>query len=178
MPIPARAPLPPELATQAPFIARGVSGHAGGKACTRTGLDAILQPHAPRIDGARPAASPALDAVVLHFDGLTPLHWLVKLRRYAAHDPTQWERFLAPHRRAQLEFVRDHDSDPAALRAFHDRLKKVHDLAALKAAGLIRSIAFDAAAPMRRWLGQTPDLGVAGFDKALRDSFPSLTARL
>lgn len=177
VPIPMRAPLPAPLAHQAPFVARGVSGHAGGKACTRTGLEAVLQPHAPRLNGKRPPSAPASAAVVLHFDGLTPLHWLIKLKRYAAHDPTQWARFLAPHRRAQLLYMREYHDDPAALHAFHDRLKRAADLPGLEAAGLVRQLRFDPAPALRRWLSDAlPDLTVAGFDAALRHAFPELLA--
>jgi len=172
-----KAPTPAPLAYQVPFIARGVSGHAAGKACTRTGLDAVLQPHAPRINGARPPSAPTA-AVMLHFDGLTPLHWLIKLKRYAAHDPAHWERFLAPHRRAQVLHVREHHNDPAALHAFHDRLKMAKDLQALEAAGLVQKLAFDPAPALHKWLGAAPDLTVAAFDTALRDAFPELAAGL
>ena len=178
VPIPMKAPLPAPLAHQAPYVARGVSGHAGGKACTRTGLGAVLQPHAPRINGTRPPSTPASAAVVLHFDGLTPLHWLIKLKRYAAHDPAQWERFLAPHRRAQLEYIRAHHDDPAALHAFHQRLKQATALPELDAAGLVQGLAFDPSPAMHRWLGETPDLSAAGFDRALRHAFPDLAAQL
>ncbi|HHX89203.1 MAG TPA: hypothetical protein GX700_05405 [Paracoccus sp.] len=178
VPIPAHAPLPGALAHQAPFVARGLPGHAGGKACTRIGLGASLQPHAPRIDGERPASAPAGEAVVLHFDGLTPLHWLIKLRRYAAHDPAQWERFLAPHRRAQLAFMRAHQGDARALHAFHDRLKQASPLPALEAQGLVRRLAFDPAQALSHWLAKVPDLSAQGFDAALRRNFPDLSAGL
>ena len=178
VPTPAKSPLPPPLAYQAPYVARGVSGHAGGKACTRTGLGAVLQPHAPRLNGERPPSAPASAAVVLHFDGLTPLHWLMKLRRYAAHNPAQWERFLAPHRRAQLLYMRAHDDDPAALRTFHDQLKQITDLPELEVAGLVRQLGFDPAPTLQKWLGETPDLTVAGFDAALRCAFPDLASGL
>lgn len=177
VPIPAKAPLPAPLAHQAPFVARGVSGHAGGKACTRTGLGAVLQPHAPRLNGDRPPSASS-DALVLHFDGLTPLHWLIKLKRYAAHDPAQWARFLAPHRRAQLLYMHEHHDDPAALHAFHDRLKRATDMPGLEAEGLVRRLAFDPAPALHRLLGATPDLSVAGFDTALRHAFPDLAAQL
>jgi len=178
VPLRAKDPLPAPLAYQAPFVARGVSGHAGGKACTRTGRGAVLQPHAPRVDGALPPATPAQDAVVLHFDGLTPLHWLIKLRRYAARDPAQWERFLAAHRRAQLLHMREHHQDPAALYAFHDRLKVAHNLPALETAGLVRRLEFDPAPALSQWLGRVPDLSCAAFNAALRAAFPGLAAGL
>ncbi len=137
-----------------------------------------MQPHAPRVQGARAPSALADAAVVLHFDGLTPLHWLIKLKRYAAHDPGQWDRFLAPHRRAQLAFIREHQNVPEAIRAFHDRLKQASELPALEAAGLVQPLTFDPAPALNRWLGATADLSVAGFDAALRNTFPDLSARL
>ncbi|KPQ06315.1 MAG: Glycosyl transferase family 2 [Rhodobacteraceae bacterium HLUCCA12] len=173
-PLPRRDPVPPDLANQEPFIARGVSGHAAGKACTRTGLRAVLRPHAPRVDGALPPSRPARNAVMLHFDGLTPLHWMLKLRRYGAHDPAHWSRFLAEHRRAQVAFARDHGNDARALRELHDRLKSVADPAAMQAAGLVRAYEFDPAPALARWLGKPLDLSADAFDDALRLAYPDL----
>lgn len=177
-PLPRNADLPPTLAHQAGFVARGVSGHAAGKAMSRTGQGYVLQPHAPRLDGALVPSRRAGGLLVLHFDGLTPLHWLLKLRRYAAHPLESWERFLGPHRRAQLAHIRAHPDDPAALRAFHDRLKCCPAPAALEAQGLIEALRFAPEPALRRWLGALPDLSVAAFDAELRAREPELSRGL
>lgn len=174
VPLRGKKPLPDVLAGQAPFTSKGVSGHASGKACVRTGFDMVLQPHAPRQNGAVPQSVRATSTVVLHFDGLTPLHWLLKLKRYAAHPSAEWEKFLGQHRRAQLLHAQAHDDDPAAMRAFHDRLKLCKDVRSLEAAGLVERLAFDPAPAMRLFLGNVPDLGTDKFDNALRAAFPSL----
>lgn len=167
-------PLPDALADQAPFISKGVSGHASGKACVRTGFDMVLQPHAPRQNGSLPQSVRATSTVVLHFDGLTPLHWLIKLKRYAAHPSAQWEKFLGQHRRAQLLHAQAHGDDPAAMRAFHDRLKLCNDVGSLETAGLVERLAFDPAPAMQSFLGIVPDLDTASFDAVLRKAYPGL----
>lgn len=177
-PLPRRADLPVALAHQAGFVARGVSGHAAGKALSRTGQGYVLQPHAPRLDGALVPSRRPGGLRVLHFDGLTPLHWLLKLKRYAAHPPESWERFLGPHRRAQLMHIRAHLDNPAALRAFHDRLKYCPEPAALEAQGLIEALPLNPEPALRRWLGALPDLSVAGFDAELRAREPELSRGL
>lgn len=168
------APLPPGKAVsdaaRAPFLGRGVTGHAAGKGCTRCGLNAELGPHAPRVQGLRPPAATARNSRVLHFDGLTPLHWLLKLLRYAAHDPAQWERFLGPHRQAQLRHVRAHQHDPAALRAFHDLLK----CAPSPIDDRFVRLPFDPMPAIRAVLATPPSLDVATFDDLLRAAEPEL----
>lgn len=173
-PLPRGADLPAALAHQAPFVARGVSGHAAGKAISRTGQGYVLQPHAPRLDGAPVPSRRAGGLRVLHFDGLTPLHWLLKLMRYAQHPPESWARFLGEHRRAQLVHVHENLADPRALKAFHDRLKTCPEPDALAGAGLIDTLPFAPEAALRRWLSQVPDLSVAAFDAALRAREPAL----
>ncbi|MCC6002401.1 MAG: glycosyltransferase family 2 protein [Pararhodobacter sp.] len=172
------APLPPGKpasdAARAPYLARGVAGHVAGKGCTRCGLPAELLPHAPRLHGLRPPAATADHSRILHFDGVTPLHWLLKLLRYAAHAPAQWERFLGPHRRAQLHHVRAHQHDPAALRAFLDLLKRapfpMHDR-------LVR-LPFDPVPAMQAVLAAPPSLDVEHFDALLRAAEPMLAQGL
>ncbi|MFN3954787.1 MAG: glycosyltransferase family 2 protein [Pararhodobacter sp.] len=173
-PLPRGAELPAALAHQEPFVVRGVCGHAAGKAISRTGQGYRLQPHAPRLDGAQVPSRRANGLELLHFDGLTPLHWLLKLMRYAQHPPESWARFLGPHRRAQLEHVRENLADPHALRAFHDRLKTCPEPEALTKVGLIDMLPFAPETALRRWLAEMPDLSVAAFDAALRAREPAL----
>lgn len=158
----------PGSAAASAFLQRGLAGHSAGKACVPRGHPWTLQPHAPRAAGGKPPARHLSETRILHFDGLTPLHWLIKLRRYAAHPPAQWERFLGPHRRAQLQFVRDNNHDPAALRAFHDQLKT----------GQGATLDFDPGPALSRFIHPAPDLTVAAFDAALRLAEPQLSQGL
>ena len=161
----------PQDPDRAAFLSRGLSGHAAGKGVTRCGLPAELLPHAPRLAGERPPADSAQGSCVLHFDGLTPLHWIIKIMRYAAHPPGQWERFLGPHRRAQVAHARAIMADPAALRAFHDLLKHRPDTGAGAAV-----LPFDPAPAMHARLDDPPALDVASFDALLRQTCPEAAA--
>lgn len=169
--IPRRPADPPHplLAPLADMAPRGVIGHALGKSITRTGLALTLHPHFPRpAGGGTPQdvpSRPLTSAVLLHFDGLTPRHWLAKQRaRLGDPRPEDW---LGPHRRAQLEALRACGGDPAAERALHDRLRVLPDPAPWIAAGLAEARDFDPTGACRAVLGGLPDLTVAGFDAAL-----------
>ncbi len=159
---------PPADPERARYLARGLTAHAAGKGCTRCGQDAELLPHAPRLRGERPPSERAAQARILHFDGLTRLHWLLKLLRYADHPPGQWERFLGAHRQAQLHYVRAHRHDPGALRAFHDMLKCCMG----DKGGRAEKLAFDPVPAMRRYLTPVPGIDSAGFDEMLRRADP------
>jgi hypothetical protein len=169
--IPRRAadPAHPLLAPLAEMAPRGVIGHALGKSITRTGLPLTLHPHFPRpLGGGAPQdvpSRPCTAAVLLHFDGLTPRHWLAK-QRARLGDPRP-EAWLGPHRQAQLRALAACGGDAAAERALHDRLRVLPDPAAWIAAGLAEARAFDPAPACKAVLGAVPDLTVAGFDAGL-----------
>jgi hypothetical protein len=170
-------PLLQPLADMAPA---GVIGHSLGKSLTRTGLEVDLHPHFPRPrGGGRPDAVPRLpcrSAVLLHFDGLTPLHWLAKMLRRVPTIASAPAGYLGAHRRAQLAAVEACGRDPGALGALHDRLRVLPDPAPFLAAGLVERHGFDPAPACRQVLGHVPDLSVAGFDAALRAAEPELLA--
>ena len=154
----------PLLAPLAAFAPAGVLGHALGKSATRTGLDVALHCHFPKPrDGRAEVPKVAAEGVVLlHFDGLTPAHWLAKQRaRIGASAPG----FLGPHRQAQIAALAACTS-AAEDRALHDRLRVLADPAPWVAAGLVESRPFDPAPACRAVLGSVPDLTVAGFDGA------------
>jgi hypothetical protein len=154
----------PLLAPLAPFAPAGVLGHALGKSATRTGLEVALHCHFPKPrDGAAEVPKVAAEGVVLlHFDGLTPAHWLAKQRaRIGANGPA----FLGPHRQAQIAALAACQG-PAEERALHDRLRVLADPAPWVAAGLVEACPFDPAPACRAVLGSVPDLTVAAFDGA------------
>lgn len=162
----------PLLAPLSELAPAGVIGHSLGKSVTRVGLDVALHPHFPRpAGGGQPSdvpRRPSQSAVLLHFDGLTPLHWLAKMLRRVPIMPTAPEGYLGAHRRAQLALVAACGNDPARLRALHDRLRVVPDTAPFAAAGLIEALPFDPAAACQAVLGRVPDFTVASFDATLR----------
>jgi hypothetical protein len=153
----------------------GLSGHALGKSLTRRGLDVTIRPHFPRrADGADVASQRAQGSVLLHFDGLTPRNWLMKLLRYDALMARHPARPLSPHRQAQIAQLAALRDDPAAMLAFHDRIKLCPDPDLWAREGLIARVDFDPLPALRAHLTRLPDLSVAGFDAATRQAEPAL----
>ncbi len=153
----------PLLAPLAPFAPAGVLGHALGKSATRTGLAVRLDCHFPKplTEGAEVLKVTAEGVVLLHFDGLTPAHWLAKQRARIGAPPG----FLGPHRQAQIAALA---ACPGAAEehALHDQLRVLADPVPFMAAGLVERRDFDPAPACRAVLGRVPDLTVAGFDGA------------
>ena len=65
------------------YMQRGLTGHTRGKTFCRTGQDIVMSIHGPREQGNLDLME-AQAAHLLHFDGLTPFHWLLKRLKYAA----------------------------------------------------------------------------------------------
>lgn len=152
----------------AAYLTLGLCGYVVGKSLTRTGRGLVHNIHWPvgsdentRAD--LPHLRPA-DLEVLHFDGLTPRHWLFKLARAAGLPNAQ---LRAPSRRAQFARIRADAGKPAALLAFHDAVKGIDPAqeAQLTALGALDTRPFDPAPALRAvFPGIAADLGVAGFD--------------
>ncbi len=113
---------------------RGLTGHAIGKSFLRRG-----RPLTPSIHRPKPVASAELAVErtqaleLLHFDGLTPLHWVYKILRKVNAVAHHNGQAPSPHRQRQSDALL---ADPSAAFALHDRLKRVdgaclHQLAAL-----------------------------------------------
>jgi hypothetical protein len=179
-----RAQLPGRLSVQrhvfgnrAPFTLRGLSGHVRGKSFARTKQGyrmGIHRPMPPTGDEEDDDAIPSLvcnSMELLHFDGLTPLHWMIKRLRYAALP--QFRRMTDPrgHRDRQLAHLRDEvQSRRQALRLF--RQMQVYDVAEearLRALGLLVDRSVNLACPVRQiWPDFEVDHSTAAFDLDLR----------
>ncbi len=173
----------------------GLLGHGAGKSLVRAGLPLAIGIHYPLPEGraagdqsflARPEWRRHLEeAVLLHFDGLTPLHWQLKLlRKFEAHpdaaggEPGLGRRTEA--RKAQIRAVHAARTDAAALARLLDGLVVLSpaQAAALVRAGLAADIAPAIAATVARACGPAaPDLGPATFDARLRARHAELIAR-
>ena len=151
----------------------GMSSHTSGKAFTPTGFDYQIRIHRPRGAGAdrlsAHSAHRAHAVELLHFDGLTPLHWLVKLLRYGEHAVEVQAGMNGPHRMRQVADLLD-AGDIAAARALHDRVQVLAPdrVARLAALGLCETAPFDPSPIIARVLGEMPDLSAKGFDADLR----------
>ncbi|HCE69928.1 glycosyltransferase family 2 protein [Ruegeria pomeroyi] len=160
-----------------PFLHRGVVAHSQGKSAVRVGRKLWPGIHSPRAPSGhdRPLLWPAVNARVLHYDGLTGFHWIMKLLRgwtdrgggAAAHAG------LAPARQAQIAYVDENRGDMFALLQLHQRLKALPlvDLERLEAIGLLWRPRIDPGAALRA-LGLTADLSRVGFDEGLELDIP------
>ncbi len=143
---------------------RGLTGHAQGKAFSRTGRGLKLSIHRPRPHDA--LLTEKLSGVeLLHFDGLTRGQWIFKLLRKADHFAHRGGMEPSPHRQRQIDAIR---ADPDAAAALHDQLKSVSGarLAALRANGLLLEADLDPGKAIAGYFG-TVDVSPAAFDDAL-----------
>lgn len=111
---------------------------------------------------------------LLHFDGLTRLHWLSKLIRYRDVDPALIK--LPEHRLAQIAVYQNIAGYPEALAGFHRELREPDEamLARLRAFGLLFEQSFEPCPVIARVLGYLPDLTPETFDAQLRRRLPAL----
>ncbi|WP_425040779.1 glycosyltransferase family 2 protein [Primorskyibacter sp. S187A] len=163
-----------------PLLVHGMLGHSAGKCGVPRNSDFEIGIHwayrgPERIRAARYAST---STQLLHFDGLTRLHWLSKLLRYADYDPAVLN--VAPHRRAQIEVLLDVKDDASGILEFH-REVQAPDVALqdrLRAFGLLHDIAFDPSPVIADVLGELPDLAPRPFDETLLAQYPERLAIL
>ena len=146
----------------APFLKDGVTGHRAGKAVVRTGLPITMGIHSP--DGPPPHQTAR--SRLLHFDGLTRLHYKIKLLRRAHEPPITRPLRHGPARIAQYDRLRAVVDQPDQLRDLVGSLKGLtaRQTNALRAIDGLDERRFQP-------LGQNPlvgDLTVSALDTALR----------
>ncbi|WP_165802923.1 glycosyltransferase family 2 protein [Pelagivirga sediminicola] len=165
---------------QADCLDFGVLGHSAGKCAVPRGADFRLGIHwAFRGEGRQRAERfRSTAARLLHFDGLTPLQWWAKLRRYTEYDPADFN--IAAQRQAQIDRAAKAGAIPGGREALHAELKEIGPAAQarLRAFGLLYEVPFDPAPVLSRVLGQVPDFSVEAFDAELRRRLPERTAGL
>ena len=173
------------------YLHRGLLGYPNGKAVARTGQGLFMGIHGTKLlgpDGWADHASTVRTAEsrvarLVHFDGLTPLHWQVKLLRKArdARSDSILRKRVGAARFAQIEEVQRRAGDPGAVVALHDRLRVLSagQAEGLRAAGLLRDMPVDPAlAVAGRYPGAHLDLGSDAFDVWLAARQPDLVAAL
>jgi len=189
-PIPTKvAALSEAFGPLAPFTTGGLLGHVIGKSFTRTGRSDIrikihmAVPKDPAVEMRmrkmkRLRPGPQLDGLwLVHYDGLTPLHWKLKLLRYAMeyrdllNDGVE-APFAArpPARLRQIRHVYDRLDTQYDLSDLMPLLQP-HDAAVdrLRAAGGLLDLPFDpVAAAMERGVIHGLDFSAAEFDAVLR----------
>lgn len=147
----------------AAYLDRGLTGHPNGKGVVRVGRGLTLGIHQPTPEIP---SLPIPGTRLLHFDGLTEFHYLLKLLRRAHEKPLPGPPRHKPGRLAQMEAMRENAADPEFFRALVRALKTLTATqeARLKALDVIDTTAF-----VPNLGGLALDLSVARFDAALRE---------
>ncbi|WP_136443023.1 glycosyltransferase family 2 protein [Pacificoceanicola onchidii] len=157
-------------------LLHGVLGHSAGKCGVRRGAGHRLGIHWSYKGDTRHRTEryKSTSTRLLHFDGLTPLHWLSKLIRYRDTDPEVMN--IADHRKEQIGLMQAMISEPDGLRQLHDELRVFDEarLQRLRAFGLLAEIGFDPAPVFAKWGVSMPDLTPEAFDAALLAQNPEL----
>lgn len=163
---------------QKSMLINGVLGHSAGKCAVPVGRDFSIGIHwsfrGDAKDKNRAERFRSKSTSVLHFDGLTPLHWLIKILRYAEHEPEDLKRLIGPERQAQVQYVLTVLTGARDLMSAHDDLR-VLDKAQIKRLngfGLLEHAEFDPAPAIDAILGKPLDLSPDAFDAALTGRYP------
>ncbi|MEO5619390.1 MAG: glycosyltransferase family 2 protein [Cypionkella sp.] len=148
------------------FFRDGVTGHLAGKAFSRVGAGLEISLHAPR--GRQPHRV-IPKARLLHFDGLTRLHFMLKLLR-RAHEPESDANLRHGNSRiTQFESFRESVRDIEHREALVTLLKEINAEQAdlLEGHGVLERARFDPRPALAAY-GLTVDLSVEAFDAALK----------
>ena len=152
----------------AEMMKRGQYSHGAGKSGVRVGAGLRLGVHNATRTGAEGRQRRAAKAVsrmarLLHFDGLTPLHWVMKALRYKQTPPDVQAQILQPHRAAQVDWLLDRCATLADARTAHHTMFGLTDdrRARLTQRSLLHAIDFD---PVREIGALGRDLSPEAFD--------------
>lgn len=161
----------------------GLCGHRMGKCCARAGRGLFIGVHHGLRSYSGDMRDPAKAALpglgILHFDGLTELHYVLKMMRRALNEkPGRKSRHTAA-RQVQFHAMAEDAGQGASLHAIHAVAKTVTptQAARLEAAGVLRHADPGIAARAARCLGRPLDLSPAAFDRALIAHEAELIAR-
>lgn len=152
----------------ASMMKRGQYSHGAGKSGVRVGAGLRLGVHNATRTGSEGRQRRAAKAVsrttrLLHFDGLTALHWVMKALRYKQTPPEVQARILQPHRAAQVAWMLENCTSVSDTQAAHralfamtpDRRERLDRF------DLVRDIPFDPAGILG---SNAPTLAVDAFD--------------
>lgn len=172
----------------ASFTTGGLLGHVIGKSFTRVGLPDIriklhmAVPGDPAEEKRRRQAQdlppgPRLQGVwLVHYDGLTPLHWKLKLLRYAKEYKSLLEAgvknpfaFRLPSRLNQIRYVCENLDDPQVFDGLIPLIQPdATALTKLRQADAILDLKIDPTAAARKFNLPADSLTAAQFDANLR----------
>lgn len=154
----------------AKFLNMGMAGHRVGKSLARTGRGLDMQVHIhANPDGERAVLAPRIPGLLLHFDGMTRLHYLLKMiKRNAYKHYNQGVNPDGDPRGHQARFVLNNAAKPRALENFANGVQGVTDdqITQLTALDLLIDAPFDPRESISK-MGVNLDLTPATFDARL-----------
>lgn len=156
------------------FFHFGLTGHKAGKALVRTGAGMQMALHAPY---GKPPHRVIQTTRLLHFDGLTRLHFSLKLLRRAHEPPNSASNRHGMARSTQFLSLRESVGDATLREALVSVLKTLdqNQITQLRQMGCLDEAGFDPR-PVLAAAGLTPDLSVAAFDDQLRQRYAGFLA--
>ncbi|NVK47976.1 MAG: glycosyltransferase family 2 protein [Rhodobacteraceae bacterium] len=96
------------------FLSQGLTGHHTGKTIVPTGQKWEMGVHHPKAlgTGPKPLLTSTNRRLLLHFDGLTPLHYAIKLLKKSFENYSGPKRKIGEARESQYRFTRNHADRP------------------------------------------------------------------
>ncbi len=151
------------------FFHFGLTGHKAGKALVRVGAGMEMGLHAPT---GKPVHRPILTTRMLHFDGLTRLHFTLKLLRRANEPPSYASNRHGEARTTQFLSMCEAMAEPEMRAALVAVLKELEpdQIRQLRRFGALDETGFDPR-PVLAAAGLAPDLSEAAFDASLRQRY-------
>jgi hypothetical protein len=148
------------------FFRLGMTGHAIGKSAFRTGRGLQMCLHAP-LDA--PMGAVGTRASLRHFDGLTDLHYAMKLLRRAREPVFKGKPRHGTARLNQFTIMADIARKPAMVLEMVEKVKRLtgEQIQALRELSVLDEAGFDPR-PALAQFGLVADLSVAAFDAELR----------
>ena len=164
------------------FFSRGLLQDGPGKSIMRVGVGIDVNIHTPnekpkgKILGNEADIAALQRCLLLHYDGLTPLHWALKLARWyrsmielLGNDQNLLRTRRTPGRNLQAEVLHLNRSDPAALIAMtHLQFLSAEQVEKLTAKGAILEANPQIETSVKRVFSMEPDYTQKGFDERLR----------
>ena len=162
------------------FTDSGFCGHMLGKSVTRTGRDYRLGIHAPLKRHAFDQITSS-DPALCHFDGLTALHWMLKLLRYKDAGLNTERTRSSQFRYEQIKYLLEAKTDGRAVERLHDSIRVYEPglLENLQKRGIAAPIDLDVSGAVSRFFPDSSgDLSPECFDLNLREQMAGQYAQL
>lgn len=164
------------------FTDGGFTGQTAGKSIVRVkDCELLMGIHRPRVPSTqareRPLFLQCQSAVLLHFEGLTPAHWMAKITRYSQNPRYREGDLLGRHQKRQVSYLVRNNWSSEALRKLHDLLKFIDEPAEarLRGLGMLETAAVNPSYGLRVYgLASEVDLSVECSDRGWIDWAPGI----